>query len=428
MAQGHQEGLALFRPRPTDTSIEKIEYVEFRPVSVINRNNVIEFNIDGNGSCYIDLHSTKLHVKARILHKDGTPVSENDKVAFANFTLSSLFKQCNVSFQQKLISSCLSTHYAYHGALNTLLNFSEDAKESHLQSQMFYKDTAGFMDSTDPTIGGNAGFNRRWIWTNNGKCVDMEGPIHIPIMQQGRFLLNGVQMNIKLFPSSDSFVLMASEDNYKVDIVDSKLKVCFVKVNDDIILSQDVVLKTAPALYPYTSSTIKSYSIPKGTLTWSIDNVFLNDVPDKVYVALTSAEAFSGHIQKNPFNFQHMNVRLIGFDVNGRSQPSVPFTPHYEDSNYIEPYLSLYNATGRYQKDIGNYIGKDEYPFGYCIYAFDLSCSHTDTFANKKRKGHTRLNIQFGIGLNETVTAIVYGQFPAIMKIDHARNVYIEEQ
>ena len=105
-------------------------------------------------------------------------------------------------------------------------------------------------------------------------------------------------------------------------------------------------------LLSHTSSTIKSYSIPKGTLTWSIDNVFLNDVPDKVYVALTSAEAFSGHIQKNPFNFQHMNVRLIGFDVNGRSQPSVPFTPHYEDSNYIEPYLSLYNATGRYQKDI----------------------------------------------------------------------------
>ena len=428
MAQGHQESLALFRPRPIDTSIEKIEYVEYRPVSVINRNNVIEFNIDGNSSCYIDLRSTKLYVKARILHKNGSPVSEDDKVAFVNFTLSSLFKQCNVSFQQKLISSCLSTHYAFHGALNTLLNFSEDAKESHLQTQMYYKDTAGYMNSTDPVVGGNMGLAQRWNLTKTGKCVDMEGPIHIPIMQQGRFLLNGVQLNIKLFPSSDAFALMASEDNYKIDIVDSKLKVCFVKVNDDIILSQDVVLKTTPALYPYTSSNIKSYSIPKGTQTWAIDNVFLNDVPDKVYVALNSSEAFSGHIQKNPYNFQHMNVRLLGFDVNGRSQPSVPFTPHYEDSNYIEPYLSLFSATGRYQQDTGNYIGKDEYPNGYCIYAFDLSCTHTDVFSNKKKKGHTRLNIQFEHGLNETVTAIVYGQFPALMKIDHARNVYIEEQ
>ena len=45
MAQGHQESLALFHAKPIDTSIDKIEYVEYRPVSVINRNNVIEFNI-----------------------------------------------------------------------------------------------------------------------------------------------------------------------------------------------------------------------------------------------------------------------------------------------------------------------------------------------------------------------------------------------
>ena len=29
---------------------------------------------------------------------------------------------------------------------------------------------------------------------------------------------------------------------------------------------------------------------------------------------------------------------------------------------YIEPYLSLFSATGRYQQDTGNYIGKEEYP------------------------------------------------------------------
>ncbi len=427
MTQGHQECLALFRPKPIDTSIEKVEYVEYRPVSAINRNNVIEFNVDGNGSNYINLRSTKLYVKARILHKNGTPVSLEDKVAFVNLTLCSLFKQCNISLQHKLISSCLSTHYAYHGFLSTLLCFSEDAKESQLQSQLYYKDTAGFLDSTDATIGGNFGLTQRWNWTKDGKCVDMEGPIHIPIMQQGRLLLNGVPLNLKLYPSADDFVLMANEDNYKVDIVDAKLKVCFVKVNDDIILSHDAVLRTTPALYPFTSSNVKSYTIPRGSLTWSVDNVFLNNIPDRVFVALTSADGFSGNITKNPFNFKHMTVRLIGFDVNGQSQPSVPYMPNYQESNYIEPYLSIFNATGRFQKDTGNYISKEEYPDGYCIYAFDLSCTHTDMFSNVERKGHTRLNIQFGEELTETVTAIVYGQFPALLKIDHARNVYIEE-
>ena len=102
--------------------------------------------------------------------------------------------------------------------------------------------------------------------------------------------------------------------------------------------------------------------------------------------------------------------------------------PNYPELNYIEPYLSVFHGTGRFQKDAGNYISKEEYPFGYCIYAFDLNCTHTDYFTHPSRKGHTRLNIQFDRELSETVTAIVYGQFPALMKIDHARNVYIEEQ
>ena len=58
---------------------------------------------------------------------------------------------------------------------------------------------------------------------------------------------------------------MAEEDKQMVDIVDTKLKVCFVKVNDNIILSRDEDLRTTPALYSFTSSNIKYYSIPKGT-------------------------------------------------------------------------------------------------------------------------------------------------------------------
>ena len=102
-------------------------------------------------------------------------------------------------------------------------------------------------------------------------------------------------------------------------------------------------------------------------MTRSVDNVFLNDIPDKVIIALTSAEGFSGHIKKTPFKFQHMNVHLIGFYVNDQSQPSVLFMPNYPELNYIEPYLSVFHGTGRFQKDTRNYISKEEYPLGYCI-------------------------------------------------------------
>ena len=61
--------------------------------------------------------------------------------------------------------------------LNSLCNYSEDCKESQLQPQLCYKDTAGYMDSSNPIVGGHFGFSQRWTWTKNRKFIDMKGPI-----------------------------------------------------------------------------------------------------------------------------------------------------------------------------------------------------------------------------------------------------------
>ena len=424
--EGHQSNIALFQQPYVDTAIENVEWIDYRPVSQLTRGAAIDFNVPGNGLNYIDLKSTKLYIKVRILRPDGTKVMASDKVGFINTPLSSLFRQADVCLNQQVISPGIGTNYGYKGHCDLLLRNSEDAKESQLQSQLFYKDTAGFMNAVDPDEGANFGLIERWAWTRNGDAVELEGPIYVDIMQQERFLLNGVQLNIKLFPASDAFCLMSTHtDTYTVDIIDAKLKVCTVKVSPNIVVSHNAALSRSPALYPFHKSEIKAYSIPTGLLTWSIDDLFLGNVPDRVIVGLTDSLGYSGSVSKNPFNFQNMNVSFMGFYVDGTSQPSQPFTPDYNTKAYVAPYLSLFQGCGKYMKDEGNYITRDDFANGYALYMFDLTSNHSEEVDTLSRKGQTRLSLQFSEPLPTTTTVIVYARFPAMLQIDQARNVLV---
>ena len=91
---------------------------------------------------------------------NGEAVSEADKVSLVNLPLQRLWRHVEIYFQNKLFSS--SDHmYAYKSMCDGALNYSEDTKESQLQSQLFYKDTPGYMDVIEPLLGGNAGLTQR---------------------------------------------------------------------------------------------------------------------------------------------------------------------------------------------------------------------------------------------------------------------------
>ena len=47
--------------------------------------------------------------------------------------------------------SSSGTNYAYNAYMDVLLNFSEDTERSQMQTQLFYKDSAGSFDQTKVT-------------------------------------------------------------------------------------------------------------------------------------------------------------------------------------------------------------------------------------------------------------------------------------
>ncbi|GBM85734.1 hypothetical protein AVEN_163060-1 [Araneus ventricosus] len=143
--------LELFHLPPTQTAIENGEWVEFHPMSNVFDGGPVEFHISGSGEEYLDLSQTQLHVKAKILKADGSPILKETKtgadgsltetkIGPVNLFLHSLFSQVDVSLNDRVVSNSSNT-YPYRSYIETLLNHGFDSKTSQLTSEMFYKDT-----------------------------------------------------------------------------------------------------------------------------------------------------------------------------------------------------------------------------------------------------------------------------------------------
>lgn len=426
--EGYPATLDLFNHPTKDVALVKRDWVDYAPNNAITEDAPIEFNIEANSLRYVDLSKTLLNIKAKVVKGDGSDITVTDNVAPVNLTLQSLWRQVDLSLNQIPLPS-VGTNHPYKSIVDVLLTNGEDAKKTQLQGQLYSKDMAGYMD--DSEFGNNSGFNWRKEVTSNSRIVEMMGPLYLDLTQQDRALVNGVSISIKLWPSSRQFRLMAKDPpapeppatalkaDFKIKILEATLKVCQVTVNPKVMLGHEEALNNGPALYPYTRSEIKTYTMAEGIQNYRIDNLFNGDVPTRLVVGLVSGDAYSGSYYKNPFNFANYDLNSMAFYVDNVPTPQKPFTPKFDTGaggSYTTPYLALFgNKTG---EDLGNYIDLRDFPRGYALYRFDVTEND-----QKIKKGNTRLELAFDTKLPHVVTVIVYAHFPALTRIDKSRKV-----
>jgi len=310
--------------------------------------------------------------------------------------------------------------------IETLLTYGEDAKESQLTSALCYKDQAGRMNSK--TIAENTrnnGFFRRRRLTTQSREFDMIGRLHTDIVFQERYMLNEVGVKIKLVRSKDAFYLMGTA---KVKILHASLFVRKVKLMPSVFLAHAKTLENGTAKYPICRAVCKSFTIPQSYRNVSHEKLFSGQLPTRVVIGLVNNQAFNGHSDSNPFNFQHFNMSEIGLYLDGQQQHAVrPIQPDYENELYIRAYDSLFAGTGKSGKDEGIFICRDDYGNEYALYAFDLTADlGKDDQFNLMRQGSVRLALKFSEALGATVTVVAYAEFENVIEVDHDRNVVFD--
>ena len=180
----------LFTIPPTQTTIENGKWVEYFPLTNITDATPIQFHLQGSTDEYTDLSQSLLHLQVKVVNGDGTPLGDDAQVTPTNLFMHSLFSDVDMMLNDRLITPPTNT-YPYRSILETLLTYGPAAKESQLTSSLFYKDTPGYMDDSNPLAAakGNNGMTRRYEFIKNSKTLDMIGVLHLDMFFSRTFSL-----------------------------------------------------------------------------------------------------------------------------------------------------------------------------------------------------------------------------------------------
>lgn len=423
--------LDIFAIPPTQTSIESGSYTEYHPISSINDGIPIEFSISGTGLEYIDVQNTQLYVRAEIVNNDGTAIGNDAQVAPVNLFLHSLFSEVDVKLNETLITTTNNT-YSYRAYLETLLSYGSDAKDSQLTSALYYKDTPGHMDERNPHADNsrNVGMKKRYSFFNNGGVVDMIGRIHADLFFQEKYLPSEINMRIRLVRNRDAFCLMAQDANagFKVKIRDCKLFVRKVKLSPSVYLGHAKALDVGNAKFPIRRVVCKTFTIPRGNLDWTHENIFQGQSPTRVVIGCLDNDAFNGSFAKNCYNFKHYSMTSIKLFIDGQQQNIKPIKINFDQNQYIMGYMSLFAGTGKQFNNEGIDIKRDDYDKGYTLFAFDLTSDQSpdDAHFSLIKNGSVRCEINFAVPLPNTINVIAWAEFENIIEIDKNRNVLFD--
>jgi hypothetical protein len=423
--------LDLFSVPPTQTSVECASFVEYRPIASLADGAPIEFELTSSGDDYIDFANSYLNVKVKITRANGDDLEAADTVGPVNNLLHSLFSQVDVSLNGVLVSNS-NNAYAYRAYLENLLSYGPAAKASQLTACLYFQDEPGKMDKPNPLAATaaerNSGLVTRALFTSESKEVDLIGRIHSDIFFQQRYMLNEVNTKIKLIRSKDAFCLSAiGGQAFKVNISSAAMLIRKVKVSPSIYLAHAKTLENGMAKYPIRRVICKTFTIPAGFMNLSQEKLFSGQLPTRLVLGCVDNRAFNGDLARNPYNFQHYNLKSLSVYLDGQNHGVRPLVSDFEINQYISAYMSMFSSTGKVNRDEGNAISRSDYPQGYALYAFDLSSDMSDTESfNLARQGTVRVNLEFGEALPHTVTIVAYAEFENIIEIDRNRNVVFD--
>ena len=415
-------GLDLFALPPTQTAVQDGLWVEYHPLATLAAGAPIEFAVSGATADYIDLSNTYLYVKAKVLRQDGTNPPADAVFAPVNYWLHSLFSQVDVLLNNTLVTPSENT-YPYRAYIESTLNYGREAKTTHLTSALYYQDTASQMNSLNGD--NNAGFRERHARAVAGRDVDMIGRLHCDIFHQERYLLNNVDIKIRLIPSKNTFNIMAAADNFKSIISHASMFVRKVRLNPAVTLSHAKALERGTAKYPLKRVVVKTFSIPRGNVSVVQDNLFLSQTPNRLVIGLVDSAAFNGESTSNPFNFQTLGLSFLSLYLDGKQVPSKPLQPNFVTGQYVRSFFNLMVSSGLANQDAGSNISRQDFAGGFALYSMDLTPSLIDDnqLFELVKSGALRMELKFDAPLQRSVTVVVWAEMDSVLEIDRNRTV-----
>jgi len=351
-----------------------------RPLGGFDNDGPYEFHLDPQGDTWLMLNTLTLETRCQIVKGNGTDLADTDYVAPINNLGGCFWEKVAIELNETTNNGQAGERNHYKNILETLLSYDADARETHLQLQLFCVDSPGKYDDHRHN-GDNAGFKHRYRRVAQSKVFDMISPISSDFLRTSKHLAPGNKLKITLTKAPDAFLLNTAVANpsFKFKFKEMKLRYNRIRIN-----------MPTPRIerYPFTRSELKRFTVPDGILRKSIDIQSGGVIPKMVCIFMVDTARAVGSYALNPFNMQHFNLKSHCLRVNGQMVPSDSLEPDFSDDNrhFYRELAYTYQNTGIWRMDRGNSISVAGFPAGQFILAHDLTpdlCGSTHLHASK---------------------------------------------
>ena len=419
-------------------SYEQVSY----PKAALDNSSVIEFVSSGTDNSYRDLSTIRLCLTVAMMKSDGSKLTYNDAATkdygVINNVIHSLFTQCAVTLNDVLITPS-SSNYHYKAYLETLLNYGSDAKNTHLTLRGFELDTAGKTNTSDDT---NLGFKERRSWFQTATAtpatdspleneIHLTSPLHVDFFRNGKFLLNGVELKIKLTRSNDEFYLWGPAGTPKVKLVikQASLVIRHFNISPKFLLGHDAGLRTGNAKYFYRRAEIKPFTISANQQSHTLNNISNGVIPTFLLFTMVPNANFVGTVTTNPFHFVHNDLSYFALYVKDKLVHTTPLQPVFGGTGkqFARAYETLFSGTNIHHSDRGHMITPHMFANGYFMLTYLLSPDLTDDLQHKNPvdRGEVRIELRFKNSLTHSITCLVYLLYDTEIYITKDRSIII---
>jgi hypothetical protein len=428
-----KEELNLFKLPATQVATERSRYLSIYPKNGVSEtmiNSPITFEISGVPD-YLDLHKNYLKIRFQIRKSDGTAMDNNVEVAPINYISNSFVQQMKIFLNNKLVSESSDT-YIYRSYIETLINYSKEAKYTYLQLGGWHQDeiVAG-QNSVDHVT--NPGFVKRKALSSQSMTFEVLAPLHADIFNQTNYMLPNINLRLELYRCPNAKVLMkldnADETNYQLHIKHIEWNVRVVEVSKTMAIVNEKRLLKEVAKYQLIRSIVKSQPLPTGTQDVRNLEIFNGQQPTSLVIGFIESAAFHGN-DNSPFNFKPFDLEHIQAIVGGRRWPSErPLEMDFRNNILMETYFQFLNNSGfgsTFQESNGVTIEMYKKHCFFVIFDFRSDENDDDSAVDLIKQGETRIFLRFRTALPVPVHMISYLSFDNVLRIDKGRNAIVD--
>jgi len=412
------------RPYKIETSIGDRNLREYLPTNINVTNgsvtdNYVEFILDGSDAEFVDLSSIYVEMKMKIVNEDGSSLDDSKNVSLVDGVANRIFTRSSVYLNSIAVES--NSSYGICGVLKNYMNLSKESIDG-VGRNMYYKS----LDSkiydlfvADAFKKENITRDETDIIADCKKVVHMICPLQLDISTANIYLLNAVNIRIRLDLASPSMIINTYDtEKYKYRLSSVKLFATKLLPLPSALLSLQKHLATnnSSIEYIYERPLVKSFIFSSGHNTLTMDNIFNGIVPSQLFSCIIAQDADNGSYSRNACYFTDCNLSNVSLEVNGNPVSKM-------ECEFPSEIAQLFYNTITNLPSTHHLFTVNNFKKGRTVLAWNLNPTQAEDVMSLERSGNIRMRLQCSKPTRENYVVYVIGIISGIFEIDSNRRV-----